>query len=81
MVTAILDMAYALGIDCIAEGVETADCIDAIQSLGCFHMQGFAISRPLDEAGLVAFLKQHPIRQNDLTEAETTQDAHMPRRA
>jgi len=59
MVKAILEMSNALGIECIAEGVETADTVDAIRALGCEQVQGFAVSPPLTEAELLQFLKNH----------------------
>ena len=65
MVSTILEMAKALGIDCIAEGVETADCVAEIESLGCYKMQGYAIARPMDETALIDFLKGNPLRQSD----------------
>ncbi len=58
VVAAILDMTRALGIEGMAEGVETQADIDSIRALGCHIFQGYAISHPLSEAGLAAFLAQ-----------------------
>ncbi|WP_368184953.1 putative bifunctional diguanylate cyclase/phosphodiesterase [Aestuariibius sp. HNIBRBA575] len=56
LVSAILDMAQSLGIDTIAEGVETQADINTIRALGCHCFQGFAISHPLCERDLEHFL-------------------------
>ncbi len=47
IVTAILSMASSLGIQVIAEGVETQEQIDFLRSRGCDAAQGFYFSRPL----------------------------------
>ncbi len=57
LVRAILDMARALDIVCIAEGAETMADVDAIADLGCNLFQGYAISYPLTEADLAAYLR------------------------
>ncbi|MFQ1702694.1 EAL domain-containing protein [Loktanella agnita] len=56
VVLAILEMSQALGIDAIAEGVETQTDIDAMRDLGCRAFQGYAIARPLSEDSFAAFL-------------------------
>jgi len=45
---AIIDLALRLGLDVIAEGVETFEDRLALQSLGCEHMQGYFFSKPID---------------------------------
>jgi len=47
MVTAILTMAERLGLDTLAEGVETAEERHMLAKLGCGHIQGFGVARPL----------------------------------
>lgn len=53
MVSAILTMAEQLGLATLAEGVETAGEHAMLAQLGCGHVQGFGIGRPmpLDETG------------------------------
>ena len=43
---AIIDLARALKIEVVAEGVETADQRDHLVAEGCTEMQGFYFSRP-----------------------------------
>lgn len=47
MVEAILTMAERLGLETVAEGVETVGEYARASQLGCTHIQGFVISRPL----------------------------------
>ncbi len=50
LVRAVIALAHNLGLDVIAEGIETADQIDQLQACGCFHGQGYAFARPLSAA-------------------------------
>ena len=49
---AIVDLAHALGLDTIAEGVETDDQLSQLRGLGCDRAQGFLFGSPVpvDEA-------------------------------
>ncbi len=47
MVMAILSMSEQLGLDTLAEGVETAGEHALLAQLGCGHVQGYAIARPM----------------------------------
>ncbi len=47
MVSAILTMAEQLGLATLAEGVETAGEHAMLAQLGCAHVQGFGIGRPM----------------------------------
>jgi len=48
IVRAILSLASALGMETIAEGVESQALARALRELGCSHGQGFHFSLPLD---------------------------------
>jgi diguanylate cyclase len=50
LVSAMILMSDRLGLDTLAEGVETAAEQAALARLGCRHVQGFAIARPMPEA-------------------------------
>ncbi|MFP5077880.1 putative bifunctional diguanylate cyclase/phosphodiesterase [Rhizobium sp. YIM 134829] len=52
LVAAMIHMAQAKGLKITAEGVETAEQQQALQGLGCDHLQGFHLSRPLSRAAL-----------------------------
>jgi diguanylate cyclase (GGDEF)-like protein len=54
IVSAVVSFAGALGMDVLAEGVETQAHVDALLELGCDHAQGFLFHRPLDVEDLRA---------------------------
>ncbi|MBI5104001.1 MAG: EAL domain-containing protein [Solirubrobacterales bacterium] len=47
---AIVRMAFALGLDVVAEGIETEEQLRAVRRLGCGLGQGFLLARPLPAA-------------------------------
>jgi EAL domain-containing protein (putative c-di-GMP-specific phosphodiesterase class I) len=57
IVDAILRMARALGLDVVAEGIETQEHLDTLRRLGCELGQGYLFSRPVDVAGATALLE------------------------
>jgi hypothetical protein len=48
IVKAVIGLARALGIDLVAEGVETSKQVSMLQELGCQFMQGYCFGRPLE---------------------------------
>ncbi|MBK9575892.1 MAG: EAL domain-containing protein [Fibrobacterota bacterium] len=48
VVRAVCDLSRDLGMEVIAEGVETQTQLDALRSFACQYVQGFLVSRPLD---------------------------------
>jgi diguanylate cyclase (GGDEF)-like protein len=52
----IVALAHALGVDIVAEGIETRDQRDALGRLGCTHLQGYLFSRPVPEAAATEML-------------------------
>ncbi|MBN8631274.1 MAG: EAL domain-containing protein, partial [Rhodobacterales bacterium] len=59
LVTAILSLAERLGLETLAEGVETQAEHALLAQLGCGHVQGFAIARPMPVEDLAAWLGAH----------------------
>ena len=49
IVAAIVDMARTLGIETVAEGVETQAQADVLKELGCTYGQGYLFGRPIDQ--------------------------------
>lgn len=56
----IIDLAHALGVKVVAEGVETADQYDRLQELGCDEVQGYFAGRPMPAAEFEVFLRNSP---------------------
>jgi diguanylate cyclase (GGDEF)-like protein len=54
IVSAVTNLAHALGFSVTAEGVETARQNDEVSALGCEYAQGFLYGRPMSAADLVA---------------------------
>jgi diguanylate cyclase (GGDEF)-like protein/PAS domain S-box-containing protein len=58
IVHAIVSLSHRLGVDVIAEGVETAVQLDQLKSIGCEYIQGFYISKPLNKGDTKSLLLQ-----------------------
>ncbi len=58
IVRAIIGLAQSLGLETIAEGVETAAQRDVLWELGCYTGQGYHFSRPVPAADLEGLLTQ-----------------------
>jgi EAL domain-containing protein (putative c-di-GMP-specific phosphodiesterase class I) len=56
---AIIALANGLNLRVIAEGVETAEQLQYLRSLGCDAIQGYFFARPMDAADVTAFLCNH----------------------
>ena len=55
---AIIAMAHKLGIQVIAEGIETTGQLQLLRSAGCDYGQGYLFARPMSAQALDAFLTQ-----------------------
>ncbi len=56
IVHALIDLADALGLDVVAEGIETADQREFLTALGCRFGQGYLFGRPVPAASVPALL-------------------------
>ncbi|RRH72498.1 putative bifunctional diguanylate cyclase/phosphodiesterase [Falsigemmobacter faecalis] len=62
VLTAILSMAEQLGLDTLAEGVETPSELALLSQLGCGHVQGFGIARPMPFEATSDWIRSHMAR-------------------
>ncbi len=62
IVRSIIDLAHALGIETVAEGVETEETWRQLETLGCDSGQGWYVSRPMPSAVATQWLLRHPSR-------------------
>ncbi|NVD41690.1 EAL domain-containing protein [Ensifer sp. HO-A22] len=56
LVESIIDIGTSLGIEVIAEGVETLEHARILQELGCHGLQGYAFARPMSANDLATFI-------------------------
>ena len=61
LIRAIVAMAAALGLDVVAEGVETEEQVQFLLRTGCRSAQGWLFGRPMPAADVAAWLRQ-PVR-------------------
>jgi diguanylate cyclase (GGDEF)-like protein len=64
IVRSIIDLAHALGIDAVAEGVENDAAWDTLGALGCDSAQGWYIARPMSADAVTEWLLRHPSRRD-----------------
>lgn len=58
IVTAIMGMCETLGVECIAEGVESMEDCLTLRSIGCGMAQGYLFSKPMRADKLLAWLER-----------------------
>jgi EAL domain-containing protein (putative c-di-GMP-specific phosphodiesterase class I) len=58
IVRSTIDLAHALEMEVVAEGVETPAAMALLSVMGCDMIQGFLISRPVDLDALISFLAE-----------------------
>ena len=52
IVRSTIELAHALGLQVVAEGVEDRQTLDAVESFGCDYAQGYYFSRPVPAAAV-----------------------------
>jgi EAL domain-containing protein (putative c-di-GMP-specific phosphodiesterase class I) len=59
IVSAVVELARTMGIDAVAEGIETDLQLGHLRGLGCRHGQGFLLARPMAAEDLEGWLRRH----------------------
>ncbi|TNC13616.1 EAL domain-containing protein [Methylobacterium terricola] len=62
IVTSIVGLARNLKLDCVVEGIETAEQARLLDNLGCVLMQGYHFSRPMGFAETLRYLDAEAVR-------------------
>ncbi|MDA8109890.1 MAG: EAL domain-containing protein [Betaproteobacteria bacterium] len=62
VVRAVIDMAHALGMRAVAEGVETDEQTQFLRREGCDEIQGYLFSRPAAASDIAELLRRHDPR-------------------
>jgi EAL domain-containing protein (putative c-di-GMP-specific phosphodiesterase class I) len=60
IVRSTIDLGRNLGLNVVAEGVETEQAWDELHALGCTFAQGYYLSQPVPAAELTQWLKRRP---------------------
>ena len=58
IVRAVVELAHALDLVVVAEGVETEEELEQVRQLGCDRVQGYLVARPLRPEALVALVRE-----------------------
>jgi EAL domain-containing protein (putative c-di-GMP-specific phosphodiesterase class I) len=66
MVRAIAAIAHNMGMDVVAEGVETVEQLEWLRAIGCEYAQGFYFSRPVDASTATELIAASPWRDDAL---------------
>ncbi len=61
IVQSIIHLGRALGLEVVAEGVETPAQVQALRIAGCSHLQGYHLSRPVDADESVEIARQRHV--------------------
>jgi EAL domain-containing protein (putative c-di-GMP-specific phosphodiesterase class I) len=67
IVRSIIVMGRNLGLEVVAEGVETTAQADFLRSEGCHELQGFLLSKPLPKEAFEKFLMSGPAEPTEMT--------------
>ncbi len=59
IVSAAIDLAHNLGLEVVAEGVETRPALRWLRERGCERAQGFYVSRPLPSAEFIDWMRSY----------------------
>jgi EAL domain-containing protein (putative c-di-GMP-specific phosphodiesterase class I) len=83
IVKATIDLAHSLGLEVIAEGVDSQAAIDLLTEMGCDAAQGFHIAHPLNALDLLKWHVESPwgqalYRQDDAPPMPIVGEAPRP---
>lgn len=74
LVSAIITMAHALGMEVIAEGVETLEQLRLLQTLSCNEVQGHLISKPVPPDAMAALMRKTSLFSDEIAGCGTNDD-------
>jgi EAL domain-containing protein (putative c-di-GMP-specific phosphodiesterase class I) len=62
IVGSIVELAHALNLTVVAEGVETTDVLERLKALGCDQAQGWLVGMPMDAATASAWIARQRLK-------------------
>ncbi|WP_148863736.1 sensor domain-containing protein [Marinobacter fonticola] len=60
---AMVALSHNLGLEVVAEGIETQSTLEHVRSLGCQQGQGFHLARPMSSEAFEAWYREHLLRR------------------
>ena len=60
IVKSLVALSRDMQLECIVEGVETREELEALIGLGCFFVQGYYFARPMHHSDINDWLKENP---------------------
>jgi EAL domain-containing protein (putative c-di-GMP-specific phosphodiesterase class I) len=72
----IIEMGKALGIEIVAEGVESWEHAEILRELGCDYLQGYALAMPMTAPRLFHFMRTGAWRKRGDTPPEPELDIY-----
>jgi diguanylate cyclase (GGDEF)-like protein/PAS domain S-box-containing protein len=82
IVRSLIAMAHNLGLEVVAEGVETTAQADFLLNERCEEAQGYLYARPLPAAEFEAYLRSHPLAEaGSRADKRTERESQFQRRA
>ncbi len=76
IVHSIIHLGRALGMEVVAEGVETEAQLQALRLAGCSHLQGYYLARPMDAEDALLLAQRGYIGDVEPVEAELGNGTH-----
>jgi len=85
IIRSVIDLAHNLGMEAVAEGVETETTLQLLRDLGCDVVQGYFVGRPMPGPAMLDFDKdwrqRHPVQPTPgPVEIAPARDRHRARR-
>ncbi|WP_051144876.1 bifunctional diguanylate cyclase/phosphodiesterase [Thiomicrorhabdus sp. Kp2] len=59
IVSSTINLGHNLGLNVVAEGIETEKVMNLLTSMGCDQMQGYFIGKPMPSEQFIEFIKKH----------------------
>ncbi|UVI39044.1 putative bifunctional diguanylate cyclase/phosphodiesterase [Qipengyuania spongiae] len=60
LVSSTVELAHQMGLEVVAEGIEDADCLAFLRSIGCDFAQGYHIAKPMSAEDLLELVRISP---------------------
>lgn len=59
IIESLIELAHSMGVEVVAEGIETEGDFDFIKSLNCDYSQGYYHARPMPQSETMLYMKKH----------------------